>query len=103
MDKKVKLFFKNDLIGALSYVDNNFNFVVDDKYENEFVLNLLNFSKGKEFTSPHLFFIFDRFVPKKTRTDIYKEAKIKKEDNVFEILYKVAALNLDKDQFWIGR
>ena len=103
MNEKIKLYFENDLIGILEYQNNIFSFTVDDNYENLFILSLLNFSDEKFFSSPNLFYIFDRFLPAKSRIDIIEEANIEKSDDVFTILCKVASLNLDKDQFWIGK
>lgn len=102
MNETIKLYFKDSLIGNLSYVKDEFIFKVDDIYDDFFVLKTIGFDKEKVFNSKNLFFIFLRFIPHKERTDIIKEAKIIAEDSVFEILKKVSKINIDKDQFWIG-
>lgn len=103
MTQTLKLYYKESLIGQLSFVNEDFIFNVDENFNDFFILKTLNFENEKEFRSKNLFFIFLRFIPEKTRTDIIKEAKIKKDDDIFTVLNKVADLNLDKDQFWIGK
>lgn len=102
MSEKIKLYFKDELIGQLIYFEDRYIFKVVDEFSNESILSMLNFKKGEIQESNDLFYVFHRFIPDKNRTDIYSKADIKATDNEFQILLKVSKLNLDRDQFWIG-
>ncbi len=99
----VKLFYKEELIGILTYKEPQYIFVKNDKFSNQNMFKHLGLKEKNEYFSKHLFTFFYKFIPENSRTDIIEKAGIKKEhDTEYEMLKKVAKLDLNKNQFWIG-
>lgn len=92
----VKLYFKNDLIGILTYDDKKdaYLFVKNKFLNNAYIENVMGLKEGKEvYYSPNLFSFFFAFINK------YSD---KKYDNEYDELVKIAKMDFDKNQFWIG-
>ena len=75
----------------------------NDKFSNENIFGHMGLKEKNEYYSSHLFTFFYKFIPENSRIDVIEKAGINKEnDNEYEILKKVANLDLNKNQFWIG-
>jgi len=99
----VKLYYKDELLGILTYKDLRYIFVKNDKFSNSNLVKYIGLEDKVEYYSNHLFTFFYKFIPEQSRTDIIEKAGINNEiDNEYEILKKVARLDLNKNQFWIG-
>lgn len=98
----VKLYYKDELVGVLTYKEPQYIFVKNDKFSNPLLVSHIGLKEKNEYFSNKLFTFFLRFIPQKTRVDIKKMAGINDQDNDYEILKKVASLDLNKNQFWIG-
>ena len=67
------------------------------------MLVYIGLNDKNEYYSSNLFTFFYKFIPSSERMDIIEKAGIKVyEDNEYEKLKKVAKLDLNKNQFWIG-
>lgn len=98
----VKLFYKDELVGILTYKEPQYIFVKNDKFSNPDLVKHIGLKEKNEYYSNRLFTFFLRFIPQKTRTDITIKAGINEMDNDYDMLKKIAALDLNKSQFWIG-
>lgn len=98
----VKLYFKEELVGILTYKEPHYIFVKNDKFSDSNVVKCMGLKEKNEYYSDHLFSFFMRFIPRKERVDIFNKASIGENDSEFEVLKKVASLDLNKNQFWIG-
>lgn len=98
----VKLYYKDELVGILTYKEPQYIFVKNDKFSNDDLVKHIGLKEKSEYFSNHLFSFFLRFIPQKTRLDVIKLAGIEKEDSDYEVLKKIASLDLNKNQFWIG-
>ena len=98
----VKLFYKDELVGVLTYKEPQYIFVKNDKFSNPNLVKHIGLKEKNEYFSNHLFSFFLRFIPSKSRIDVKNKAGINEEDSDYEILKKVALLDLNKNQFWIG-
>ena len=98
----VKLYYKDELVGILTYKEPQYIFVKNDKFSNPRLVEHIGLKERNEYYSRKLFSFFLKFIPQKSRVDVTARAGISDEDSDFEILKKVAALDLNKNQFWIG-
>lgn len=99
----VKLYYKDELLGILTYNTSRYIFVKNDRFSNPNLLKYVGLCDKNEYFSDHLFGFFYKFIPEKKREDIILKAGISIEkDSEYEILKKVAKLDLNKSQFWIG-
>ena len=99
----VKLFYKEELMGVLTYKEPQYIFVKNDKFSDKNIFFHMGLKDKNEYYSSHLFTFFYKFIPEKSRVDILEKAGINEEkDSEFEMLKKVASLDLNKNQFWIG-
>ncbi len=98
----VKLYYKEELVGILTYKEPQYIFVKNDKFSNPELVKHIGLKDKNEYYSNRLFTFFLRFIPQKARIDITEKAGIKEEDSEYDILKKVASLDLNKNQFWIG-
>ena len=91
----VKLYFKDSLIGVLTYndVSNQYVFVKNKFFENEYIQEVMGIDEKEVYVSKNLFSFFFTFL-KKYGSQEYNDE--------YQELVKVASLNLDKNQFWIG-
>lgn len=98
----VKLYYKDELVGILTYKEPHYIFVKNDKFSNNELINHIGLKEKNEYYSNKLFTFFLRFIPQKSRIDVTEKVDIKENDNDYEVLKKVATLDLNKNQFWIG-
>lgn len=98
----VKLYYKEELVGILTYKEPQFIFVKNDKFSNPELVKHIGLKDKNEYYSNRLFTFFLRFIPQKTREDIVTKAGIIESDNEYDVLKKVASLDLNRNQFWIG-
>ena len=98
----VKLYYKDELVGILTYKEPQYIFVKNDKFSNNDLVKHIGLKDKNEYYSSHLFSFFMRFIPNKERLDITSKAGILDDDNDYEMLKKIASLDLNKNQFWIG-
>lgn len=99
----VKLFYKEELLGVLTYSNPQYIFVKNENFKDKNMLTHLGLNEKKEYYSSNLFTFFYKFIPGEERVDIIKKANIDyKNDNEYEKLKKIALLDLNKNQFWIG-
>jgi len=92
----VKLYFKDNLIGILTYDIKNerYIFVKNKFFNNDYIESVIGLNKEKEvYCSTTLFSFFFSFLNK------YSDSKY---DNEYDELIKIANMNFDKNQFWIG-
>ena len=91
----VKLYFKESLIGVLTYDYKNehYLFVKNKFFTNQYIHEIMGLNEKEVYCSKHLFSFFLSFLKKygsNDYSDDYKE------------LIKIASLQFDKNQFWIG-
>ena len=98
----VKLYYKDELVGILTYKDPQYIFVKNDKFSNPALVAHIGLKEKTEYYSSKLFSFFLRFIPQKSREDIIGIAGINSNDSDYEVLKKIASLDLNKNQFWIG-
>lgn len=97
----VKLFYKDELLGVLTYKNPDYVFVKNDKFSNPSLITHIGLKEKNEYYSTKLFTFFYKFIPV-NREDIKEKAGISGSDSDFEMLKKVARLDLNKNQFWVG-
>lgn len=98
----VKLYYKDELVGILTYKCPQYIFVKNDKFSNPNLVAHIGLKEKNEYYSNKLFTFFLRFMPQESRVDIKDKAGIDGNDSEYEILKKIASLDLNKSQFWIG-
>ena len=98
----VKLYYKDELLGILTYKEPRYIFVKNEKFSNQNVCRCIGLNEKIEYFSDRLFTFFYKFIPEDSRVDIIDKAGIEKSDSDLEKLKKIARLNLNKNQFWIG-
>ena len=98
----VKLYYKDELVGILTYKEPQYIFVKNEKFSNPSLISHIGLKDKNEYYSHRLFSFFLRFIPKKSRIDINSKVGIEGKDSDYDILKKVASLDLNKNQFWIG-
>ena len=94
----VKLYFKDSLIGVLTYDDSfkKYIFVKNKFFDNQYIHDVIGLKKEKEvYSSPTLFSFFLTFLEKYKNED-------KKTENPFQQLIHIAHMDFDRNQFWIG-
>ena len=99
----VKLFYKEELLGVLTYKNPQYIFVKNGNFSNKSMLEHIGLNDKDEYYSNKLFTFFYKFIPSIERNDIIEKAGINvSEDDEYEKLKKVAKLDLNKNNFWIG-
>ena len=92
----VKLYFKDSLIGVLTYNEKNssYIFVKNKFFTNKYIHDIIGLKQDKEvYASSELFSFFLTFL---------KRYESDEEKNEFDKLIDVAHIDFDKNQFWIG-
>lgn len=92
----VKLYFKENLIGVLTHDDKNnqYIFVKNKFFNNEYVQYIIGLNNNQEvYYSQGLFSFFFSFFAKYSK-EFY--------NNEYEELVRIANLDFDKNQFWLG-
>ena len=92
----IKLYFKDSLIGVLTYDSkhNKYIFVKNKFFTNKYIESLMGINDENEvYFSNDLFSFFNTFIVR------YGDKSSK---NDYEELMKIASLDFDKNQFWIG-
>lgn len=91
----VKLYFKDTLIGVLTYNDqtDKYMFIKNKFFNNKYIEDVMGLSDKEVYISKSLFSFFLVFL-KKYGNEEY--------DHEYNELIKIAGLNIDKNQFWIG-
>ena len=98
----VKLYYKDELVGVLTYKEPQYIFVKNNKFSNPELIKHIGLKEKDEYYSNHLFTFFLKFIPNKARVDVNDLAGIKEDDSEYDTLKKIASLDLNKSQFWIG-
>ena len=99
----VKLFYKEELLGVLTYQNPQYVFVKNSNFSNKSMLTHIGLNDKDEYYSSKLFTFFYKFIPDENRSDIVEKAGIDNNlDSEYEKLKKIAKLDLNKNQFWIG-
>ena len=99
----VKLYYKEELVGVLTYKEPQYIFVKNDKFSNESIFFHMGIKDKNEYYSNRLFSFFYKFIPEQSRYDVIEKAGIDYAcDSEYEKLKKIAGLKLNKNQFWIG-
>ena len=99
----VKLYYKDELLGILTYRSSQYIFVKNDRFSKPNLISHIGLKDKNEYYSNKLFTFFYKFIPSSTREDIIEKAGIdSNSDSDFEMLKKVAKLDLNKNQFWVG-
>ena len=98
----VKLYYKDELVGILTYREPQYIFVKNDKFSKPEIVKHIGLKEKNEYYSNRLFAFFLRFIPHKSRVDITSKAGILEDDSEYDALKKIAALDLNKNQFWVG-
>lgn len=92
----VKLYFKESLIGVLTY-DNKqeqYIFVKNKFFTNKYIQDVIGLNDNEEvYYSKDLFSFFFSFLKKYGSNNA---------DDEYEELVKIASYDFDKNQFWIG-
>ena len=92
----VKLYFKDNLIGVLTYdiKNNKYIFIKNKFFDNQYIHDVIGLNKKQEvYYSNSLFSFFFSFLSKYGNKNC---------ENEYEELLRVANLEFDKNQFWIG-
>ena len=92
----VKLYFKENLIGILPYdnKNNRYIFVKNKFFNNKYIEDIIGINESTEvYYSSSLFSFFFSFL---------KRYGNKEYENEYDELVKIAGLDFDKNQFWIG-
>ena len=92
----VKLYYKDLLIGVLTYNsnDNKYIFVKNRFFENEYIKSVIGINDDKEiYYSPRLFSFFVSFLKRYGTGESVDE---------YQELLNITKLNFDKNQVWIG-
>lgn len=104
----INLYFKNILLGTLSFDYNNNLFVYNSNKEGEKLAELkhcisddYNLFGCVNHCSKQLFVEFYQFTDCLSRRDIMKRVGINENDNLFEKLFKIASLDFLDDAYAI--
>ena len=92
----VKLYFKESLIGVLTYKanDETYIFVKNKFFDNEYIKGIIGINDEKEiYYSKRLFSFFLSFLKRYGTTSDKGE---------YQDLLDITKLDFDKNQFWIG-
>ena len=104
----IKLCYKNFVLGQLNYDSLTKEYVYNSNLENEkrakekySELDFYYLTNSVNRRSKKLFKDFIIFMQSASRKDIVSLAGIEKEDSEFEILQKIASINMIDDSFYI--
>lgn len=97
----IKLYYKEELVGVLTYKEPQYIFVKNSNFSNMNLIACIGLKEKIEYYSERLFPFFYRFIPHKDRKDIIDKAGINDADSDYEKLRKVASLDLNKNSFWV--
>lgn len=91
----VKLYFKDTLIGVLTYNQktNQYVFVKNKFFANKYIQDVIGISDKEVYFSKNLFSFFFTFLNRYGN---------KEYSNEYQELINIANLQLDRNQFWIG-
>ncbi len=92
----VKLYFKQSLIGVLTYNSNDqvYMFIKNKFFTNDYIKNVMGINDDKEiYYSKSLFSFFLSFVKRYGANEVGDE---------YQKLLKITEYDFDKNQFWIG-
>ena len=92
----VKLYFRQTLIGVLTYNKNDevYMFVKNKFFANEYIKNVIGINDDKEiYYSKHLFSFFLSFLKRYGNSEARDE---------YKELLRITECDFDKNQFWIG-
>ena len=92
----VKLYFKENLIGVLTYDEKSetYIFVKNKFFNHKYIHDLIGINETDEvYRSKTLFSFFLTFLLRYGKSGF---------ENEYEELLKIASLDFDKNQFWIG-
>ena len=91
----VKLYFKETLIGVLTYNEkiDQYVFVKNKFFNNKYIEDVIGLNDQEVYFSKNLFSFFFSFLKR------YGEEEYNDE---YQELLKIANLKIDKNQFWIG-
>jgi hypothetical protein len=92
----VKLYFKDSLIGVLTFNQkkNVYIFVKNKFFNNKYINEVVGLNDHDEvYLSSGLFSFFFSFLNRYSNHEY---------DNEYEELVRIASLDFDKNQFWIG-
>lgn len=91
----VKLYFKDSLIGVLTYdyKNNRYVFVKNKFFTNKYIHEVMGLNEKEVYCSKSLFSFFLTFLKKYGNGDPGDE---------YKELVRIANLDFDKNQFWIG-
>lgn len=92
----VKLYFKDTLIGVLTFDEKNeqYIFVKNKFFTNKYIQDVIGLNEAQEvYYSKNLFSFFFSFLRR------YSDSEF---ENEYEELVKIANCDFDKNQFWIG-
>ena len=91
----VKLYFKDSLVGVLTYNSkiNKYLFIKNKFFNNDYIEEIIGINKNEVYYSSSLFSFFLSFLNRYGN---------KEYDNEFDELIRIASLDFDKNQFWLG-
>ena len=92
----VKLYLKDNLIGVLTFDNkqNQYVFIKNKFFNNKYIESVIGLNNEDEvYYSPNLFSFFLYFLKKYGSNDFVDE---------YEELVRIASLEFDKNQFWLG-
>ena len=91
----IKLYFKDTLIGVLTYnsESDKYMFIKNKFFNNKYIEDAMGLSDKEVYISKNLFSFFLVFL-KRYGNEEY--------DHEYNELIKIANLDFDKNQFWIG-
>ena len=91
----VKLYFKETLIGVLTYNEKieQYVFVKNKFFNNKYIEDVIGLDDQEVYFSRNLFSFFFSFLRRYGNKDYNDE---------YQELLKIANLKIDKNQFWIG-
>ena len=91
----VKLYFKESLIGVLTYNNDSsqYVFVKNKFFDNTYIKEVMGINEKEVYVSKNLFSFFFTFLKRYGNQECSDE---------YQELINIAKLDLDKNQFWIG-
>lgn len=92
----VKLYFKDSLIGVLTHdvKNNRYIFIKNKFFNNKYIEDIIGINEDDEvYYSPNLFSFFFSFLKRYGKEEV---------DNEYDELVRIANMDFDKSQFWIG-
>jgi hypothetical protein len=92
----VKLYFKDSLIGVLTYDEKHeqYIFIKNKFFKNKYIQDVIGLNDHNEvYYSKNLFSFFFSFLKRYGSNEV---------ENQYQELVKIANFDFDKNQFWIG-